>query len=85
VSATVPRAPDPTQLADEELPLVLDQFDARQILHVTFGSVATAVDDQGQPQFARRLRDQLEANRTAYWDGLRAHFARHLQPFTQTA
>jgi hypothetical protein len=37
VSAEMSRAPRPEALSDAELPAVLDQFDARQALHVTFG------------------------------------------------
>ena len=47
VSADMSKAPEPEALSDSELPLVLDQFDARQILHVTFGSVLTASDAAG--------------------------------------
>ena len=42
VSATLERAPAPGDLAAAALPALLDQFDARQILHVTFWSVLTA-------------------------------------------
>jgi hypothetical protein len=33
------KVPRPETLSDEQLPGLLEQFDARQALHVTFGSV----------------------------------------------
>lgn len=77
ISARLDRAPDPAALADADLPGLLEQFDARQVLHVTFGSVLT--DPRGR--FYDRLMALLRANPEAYADNLEAHFVRHLQPF----
>jgi hypothetical protein len=59
-------------LADGELWDSLDQFDTRQALHVTFGSV---LDRWGQ-----RLHDLLVEHETTYYEVLEAHFDKHLQP-----
>jgi hypothetical protein len=75
VSARLDRAPAPNSLPDAALPTLLEQFDAREILHVTFGSVLTA------PRFYDRLMGVLRAHPEAYADNLQAHFLRHLQPF----
>jgi hypothetical protein len=82
VSATVAAAPDPAALADTDLPALLEDFHARQILHVTFGSVLTASHADGSRVFADDLRALLQANPEAYAGCLERHFVRHLRPFS---
>lgn len=82
VSATLSRAPAPEDLSDADLPRLLDQFDAREMLHVTFGSVLTALNPDGSRRFRDRMIGLLRANQEAYAQSLEKHFARHLQPFT---
>jgi hypothetical protein len=72
VSADLARVPETNALTDRELPLLLEQFDARQVLHVTFGSALDA--------FGQRLREALERNEEIYAAVLEAHFRRHLAP-----
>lgn len=60
---------------------VLDQFDARQVLHVTFGSVLTAMHADGASRFGDRLRATLAAHPEVYAGMLERHFATHLAPF----
>ena len=81
VSAEVARAPQPADLADADLPRLLDDFDAREILHVTFGSVLTARTDTDKPRFYARLIAGLRAHAEAYAANLEQHFGRHLQLF----
>jgi PIN domain nuclease of toxin-antitoxin system len=81
VSAELQRAPSPTDLADTAVPMLLDQFDARQILHVTFGSVLTAQDASGSRRFYDRIMEVLQSLPEAYAANLKAHFLRHLRPF----
>jgi hypothetical protein len=81
VSAELRRAPSPTNLADADVLTLLDQFDARQILHVTFGSVLTAQDASGNKRFYGRMMGVLESHPEAYANNLTAHFLRHLRPF----
>jgi hypothetical protein len=81
VSADASRVPRPDQLTDDELASVLDQFDGRQVLHVTFGSVLTATDEAGGYRFRDRLLEALESDEEAYYAALDAHFERHLAPF----
>jgi hypothetical protein len=81
VSATVAGAPDPAGIADAGLPALLENFHARQILHVTFGSVLTARAADGRPVFADDLRAILLARPETYEDCLERHFVRHLRPF----
>ncbi len=67
------RVPSSSQLSAAALPGLLDDFDARQLLHVTFGS---ALDEFGAALKADLLRDEA-----AYEAVLVAHFERHLRPF----
>ncbi|MEZ4519153.1 MAG: tagaturonate epimerase family protein [Chloroflexota bacterium] len=68
--------PTSDQLTDAELPGLLDDFDARQLLHVTFGSALDVYGDE--------LHADLQANEDSYEAALVSHFVRHLQPFTAT-
>ncbi len=72
VSAQTNRAP--RDVPEEGLPLLLDHFDARQILHVTYGEVLDS--------FGSRLMTALTRHRQAYTCGLEGHFQRHLAPFS---
>lgn len=81
VSAEPQRAPSPTDMPDAVVPMLLDQFDARQILHVTFGSVLTAQDSSGRRRFYDRMMEVLNTHPEAYAANLKSHFLRHLRPF----
>jgi len=81
VSAQLGRAPLPHAVTDTDLPALLNQFDAREILHVTFGSVLTERAADGRWRFYDRFVDLLRANPEAYAANLEAHFLRHLKPF----
>ena len=85
VSAELAKAPPPEALADRDLPGLLDQFDAREILHVTFGSVLTTRKDDGGWLFYDRFLLLLRANPETYARNLESHFMRHLKPFAGAA
>jgi len=70
VSADV--AKTPAHPADAELPELLNQFDAREVLHVTFGSVLDA--------FRPQLYAVLRAHEQEYYRALEKHFRKHLEP-----
>jgi hypothetical protein len=75
VSAELRRVPPSSSLTDAELPACLDEFDTRQVLHVTYGSVLA-------PERGLRslLFDALRHNASAYAANLERHLARHLAP-----
>jgi hypothetical protein len=81
VSADPSLAPRSVDLADDELASVLDNFHARQMLHVTFGSVLTTQDADKNFVFRDRFFDALHTDEGAYYDVLEIHFDRHLEPF----
>ncbi len=74
VSAQLAKVPAPDALDDADLPGLLEQFDARQVLHVTFGSVLDRFGDQ--------LLAALRGHEETYYNLLESHFRRHLSPFT---
>jgi hypothetical protein len=67
------KVPTSQQLSDADCPALLEDFDTRQLLHVTFGS---ALDVYG-----RDIHTALAQHEAAYDAALRSHFRRHLQPF----
>ncbi|NOZ49595.1 MAG: hypothetical protein GXP37_06025 [Chloroflexi bacterium] len=73
VSAELSRVPDPAGVTDADLSTYLDQFDARQVLHVTYGSALDAFGDE--------IKAVLQAHEEEHYAVLQAHFARHLRPF----
>jgi hypothetical protein len=54
----------------DDLPSLLEDFHAREVLHVTFGSALS--------QFGVELKAALVKHDDAYFDGLKAHFGKHL-------
>ena len=82
VSADLAKVPAPDDLADDALSTLLDQFDSRQALHVTYGSVLTA---DGGERFRSRLLTALKTHEEAYAEALEKHIRRHLAPFLDSA
>jgi hypothetical protein len=81
VSAELARAPLAADVPENDLPGLLEQFDAREILHVTFGSVLKEVGPDGQLRFKDRLFGLLRSDPEAYAANLETHFIKHLRPF----
>jgi hypothetical protein len=79
ISGRLERTPEPAAVADSELQELLDDADARQVLHVTYGQVLT------DPSLAQRLLAALSAAQDSYAATLEGHFARHLQPLASAA
>lgn len=77
ISGHPSRMPAPSALPGRALVALLEQRDARQVLHVTFGSALRT--------FGPQLRALLQAHEGAYRDALRRHFERHLVPFVDEA
>ena len=56
---------------------LLDQFDAREMLHVTFGSALA--------RYGTEIKSTLRANEDAHYAAIEAHFDRHLAAFAEGA
>ena len=54
----------------DDLPSLLEDFHAREVLHVTFGSAIG--------KFGVELKDALVKHEGAYYEGLQTHFGKHL-------
>lgn len=65
VSAELSRVPELAGLPDDRLPGLLEEFDAREVLHVAFGS--------GLKEFGPRLLAALRAHADAYAETLERH------------
>lgn len=70
VSGQVSRIPHKSNV---EMPDLLDQFDAREVLHVSFGPVLAA--------FYNPIYSTLNTHIKDYWQILYRHFDKHIQPF----
>ena len=81
VSAELAKAPLPADVPQADLPGLLEHFHAREILHVTFGSVLKEVSPDGTLRFKDRLFSLLRSNPEAYAANLERHFVKHLTPF----
>jgi len=75
VSADVAKMPDAANLADAALTGLLDNFHAREILHVTFGSVLN------HKPFRQPFFDTLRSDEETYYRILKTHFDKHFAPF----
>jgi hypothetical protein len=73
ISSKLENVPESAALSDTDLPRLLNQNDARQLLHVTFGSVLD--------MFREPLRKMLRENEDKYLAAIKVHFDRHLAPF----
>ena len=67
--------------AAADIPLLLNDFHAREILHITFGSVLTEKTIAGRWRFYERFISILRSNIEVYTQNLEKHFIRHLKSF----
>jgi len=74
LDAELSQVPENSSLADSDLPALLEHFDTRQVLHVTFGSILD--------EFRAAFHDFIDRHEAHYQAALEAHFVRHLAPFT---
>ena len=75
LDAVLDKVPASNALDDAALPALLDQFDARQVLHVAFGTILTT--------YGETIYNTLAARESEYRAYLERHFVRHLNPFVQ--
>jgi hypothetical protein len=73
VSAELDKVPLPQELEDGQLAGVLDLFDGREVLHVTFGSVVR--------RYGAQLLTILGTCEEEHYHALEVHLKRHLTPF----
>lgn len=83
VSADLNKVKKGSEYSKEELADLLNQDDARQIFHVTFGLVLTIKNNDGKYIFRNRIYNCLEVNEELHYKYLVKHFRRHLDPFNK--
>lgn len=71
-------------LSDEDLTKLLDDNHARQVLHVTFGSILNGKDPISY-DFKRRMLQCTVRHEDLYENYLETHFDKHLSPFSDSA
>jgi hypothetical protein len=80
VSGNLSKVPTANDVKDGDLAPLVDEFNARQVLHVTFGSVLTV--DGGQ-RFRTRILAALKTAEETHYDALEQHLRRHIAPFAK--
>ncbi|MCX7804949.1 MAG: tagaturonate epimerase family protein [Planctomycetota bacterium] len=83
VSADPAKVPSGGSLPDDRLESVLDSFDGREVLHVTFGSVLTARSPDGSFRFRDRMLDALRREEEKHYLAIERHLSRHVAPFAR--
>lgn len=78
VTTDLSRIPDPTSLKDEDLVHLFEQNDARQLIHITYGLILTAKDDDGAPLFRDKLYRLWARYAEDYAQLLDAHIGKHM-------
>jgi hypothetical protein len=83
VSAELGKVAKLADVPDGQLVGYLDDFHARQVLHVTFGSVLTTKKADGTYLFRDRLYVDLKKFEADYDEVLVRHLGKHVRPFVK--
>lgn len=70
--------PDISSLSDQELPGLMNQDDARQALHITYGLILQAKHENGDYRFRKQIYDVLLEHEDLYSKRLQQHIGKHL-------
>lgn len=79
VTTDLAKIPDADTLPDSELERMLNEQDARQLLHITFGFVLTDKDAAGNYVFRDRLYAIWDAHEEEYANILVQHIGKHIK------
>jgi hypothetical protein len=78
VTTDLNRIPKLEGLQDLELPSLLDQDDSRQLLHITYGYLLNAKDENGRNLFRDEFNHILAQYEEDYWSLIERHIEKHL-------
>ena len=78
VTTDLNRIPKLEGLEDQELPSLLDQDDSRQLLHITYGYLLNAKDENGRNLFRDEFNHILTEYEDDYWSLVERHIEKHL-------
>jgi len=79
VSADFGKVKPLDDVSDAELPEYMNEDNARQLLHITYGLLLTAKDEKGASMFKEPFYATLQGQEEAYEAALIAHIGRHLE------
>ncbi|WEL21529.1 tagaturonate epimerase family protein [Halorhabdus sp. BNX81] len=82
VNTDLSNVPDIDDLADDELPTILEGDDGRQLLHITYGSVLSATDENGEFRFKDDLLATLREYEDDHYAFLEEHLGHHVDLLT---
>lgn len=78
ISADLAKVPDISKISNSGLPGLMDQDDARQVLHITYGQILQAKKADGAFRFRDRIYETLNRFEEDYCKALENHIGRHL-------
>lgn len=67
------------EVADEDLPKYMDEDNARQLIHITYGILLQAKNENGESLFKDEFFDTLIEQEQAYEEAIQQHIGKHLQ------
>jgi hypothetical protein len=79
VTTDLNKIPALNSLTDGELPELMNQNDARQLLHITYGLILQAKDANGRYVYRDRIYNCLNENEEMYYQFLQKHIGKHLK------
>nr|MCR5303683.1 tagaturonate epimerase family protein [Lachnospiraceae bacterium] len=79
VTTDLSKVPDIDKLSDAELPSVLLQNDARQVIHITYGLILNKKASDGSLEFKDRLYADWRKYAEEYAQKLFEHIGKHLE------
>ncbi len=84
VTTDMKKVPTVDQLTDAQLESMLNEDDARQVLHITFGGTLTEKDANGNYIFRNRILDVLHKQEEEHYNVLETLFIKHIEAFGVT-
>lgn len=79
VTTDLSAIPALTTLTDEQLPSLFTDDNARQLIHITYGLILSAKNEDGTPVFRSRLYAFWREHAEEYYAALEAHIGHHLE------
>ncbi len=79
VTTDISRIPDLRTMSDEKIETLLDEEDSRQLLHLTYGSILSTRDEQGDFLFRDEIYRDLFQYEEEHYRTVSSHIDKHLR------
>jgi len=79
VTTDLSKIPNVDELKDEELPKLFENNDSRQLIHITYGSILNARDENGNYLFKNKIYRVLFEHEKEYYESIEKHIGKHLK------